>query len=137
MLVSNNSSLKMQVRLDLLFDDGSEKHTEIKVGDKLVITYRRNYQKHENVGVVRDITIRSMMNNTAFIRRDNSKICLYLDFSDQYDSEVVCINTDDILDCDVIGEFDDVPEVIGKPFNVNGISAVDFAGVGIARIFDN
>ena len=115
MLVSNNSSLKMQVRLDLLFDDGSEKHPEIKVGDKLVITYRRNYQKHENVGVVRDITIRSMMNNTAFIRRDNSKICLYLDFSDQYDSEVVCINTDDILDCDVIGEFDDVPEVIGKP----------------------
>ena len=99
MLLNNLSKLILQIELNLVFDDNTKKTGIVKVGDTVKITYRRDYEKHEGIGVIRQITtaLNSKNSKNLFINPT-----ILVDFSKNYESQKVRIPVEDILDFEIL-----------------------------------
>lgn len=108
MLLRNESKLSFSVDINLIFDDGTEKHFPLSIGDKLNIVYRHNGDKISREGKLIDIL--PLFKSTLFNKFQecfchynmNPIAILRIDFSKEYGSDVKDIRIDDIIDIDVI-----------------------------------
>jgi len=116
MLLKNEIKPVHALAMHLYFDDGSEKIDTVREGDILSIEYRREFKKLKGTGKVVKIA------NIYYPGSENISAVLTMDFADKYESTIIKIPTEDILDFDKI--------VVRKPNSAR----IGHANIGGSRL---
>lgn len=91
MLIRNHCDIIISLKVDLYYDDGSEKHVNLNKNDKVIISYRHNGKKKTISGKIINIRIVSEIDRKPYG-------ILYIDFSEDFQSRQERIATYDIID---------------------------------------
>lgn len=127
MLLRNESAIKFYVEINLYFDDGTEKHFNLNVGDTIKVTHRRDGFVRIDTGKL--IRIDSLEKRNLYKELNEDCFChfnmnpiavLNIDTSKQYESEVERIIISDLIDVEIL----DTKAVPNKIANVNNIENV-------------
>ena len=123
MLLRNCCHVVECLKVDLYFDDDSEKHITICEKDIIHIVWNNNGRKDIIRGKVKQI------NSTRDYLVDNKESSyIIVDGSDIYNGKTVKIRFDHILDCEMIEKFDEnliVKTVCNKEEAINRLKLVD------------
>ena len=123
MLLRNCCHVVECLKVDLYFDDDSEKHITICEKDIVHIVWNNNGRKDVIRGKVKQI------NSTRDYLVDNKESSyIIVDGSDIYNGKTVKIRFDHILDCEMIEKFDEnliVKTVCNKEEAINRLKLVD------------
>lgn len=108
LLLESNIKLDYTLNIDLYFDDKTEKHHTIKVGDNIIIMYSNNGEKLIKTGVVKSIipiniydAIGDCSYGCSCCNVCKSTAMIRLDASNNHQSDVVDILAGSILDIDI------------------------------------
>ena len=107
MLLRNESILTYGCIINLYYDDDTELHTELKLGDMIDVLYNYNGIRTKCVGKLVNINpifrTTPAKVNPCFCHYDDSSIAqLVIDVSGKYKSEVRLVNIDSLLDLKVL-----------------------------------
>lgn len=123
MLLKNCCHIVEQLKVDLYFDDNTEKHLMLSEKDIVRIVYNNNGRRDTIVGKVTKI---QGYKDHHTNNREHSY--LVIDGSDVYRGQVAKIRFDYILDCEIIEKFDEnliVKTVTNQDEAINKIKLVD------------
>ena len=123
MLLKNNCQIVEQLKVDLYFDDNSEKHLMLGEKDIVRMTYNNNGRRDTILGKITQIR------GYRDYHSDNREYSyLVIDGSDIYRGQVAKIRFDYILDCEIVEKFDEnliVKTVTNDKEAINKIKIVD------------
>ena len=123
MLLKNCCHIVEQLKVNLYFDDNTEKHLMLSEKDIVRIVYNNNGRRDTIVGKVTKIQ------GYKDYHTDNREYSyLVIDGSDVYRGQVAKIRFDYILDCEIIEKFDEnliVKTVTNQDEAINKIKLVD------------
>ena len=123
MLLRNCCHVIESVKINLYFDDNSEKHMIINEKDIVRIVWNNNGRKDTIRGKVKQIK-----SNKNYLADNKESSYIIVDGSDVYKGIVAKIRFDHILDCDMIEKFDEdllVKTVCNNKEAVNKIKLID------------
>ena len=123
MLLRNCCHVIESVKINLYFDDNSEKHMIINEKDIVRIVWNNNGRKDTIRGKVTQIK-----SNKNYLVDNKESSYIIVDGSDVYKGIVAKIRFDHILDCDMIEKFDEdllVKTVCNRKEAVNKIKLID------------
>ena len=123
MLLRNCCHIIESVKINLYFDDNSEKHMVINEKDIVRIVWNNNGRKDTIRGKVKQIK-----SNKNYLTDNKESSYIIVDGSDVYKGIVAKIRFDHILDCDMIEKFDEdllIKTVCNNKEAVNKIKLVD------------
>lgn len=123
MLLRNCCHIIESVKINLYFDDNSEKHMIINEKDIVRIVWNNNGRKDTIRGKVKQIK-----SNKNYLTDNKESSYIIVDGSDVYKGIVAKIRFDHILDCDMIEKFDEdllIKTVCNNKEAVNKIKLVD------------
>lgn len=105
MLISNKSKVLKTLHLELYYDDGTEKKTDLKEGQEIYLVFRRNHKVNVEYGKVEKIIERyfnRLANNMDGETTPHSESAIVFDMSKQYDSNKYTIPITDIIDFELV-----------------------------------
>ena len=122
MLLKNCCHVVQSLKVNLYFDDDTEKHLIINEKDIVRVVYNNNGMKSTIQGKVTKIK-----SEDYHVDRKGASYII-IDGSDVYEGNCARIRFDHILDCDIIEKFDEqlfVKTVSDKTQSINKIKLVD------------
>ena len=123
MLLKNCCQIVEQLKVDLYFDDNTEKHLMLSEKDIVRMVYNNNGRRDTIVGKITKIQA-----NREYHADNREYSYLVIDGSDVYRGQVAKIRFDYILDCEIIEKFDEnliVKTVTNQDEAINKIKLVD------------
>lgn len=109
LLLESNIKLDYILKIDLYFDDKTEKHVSLKNGDTVTITFRCNGDKIIKTGVIKSIIPVNVYSNIGDCNYgcNSCEACkcsamIELDSSKNHQSDINSILSGSILDIDII-----------------------------------
>lgn len=124
LLRQNDSKVTYSCEINLYFEDGSEKHLEIKEANKINVVYKQDAETHIDTGIISKIIPISVSQDCAYgcaCSSCTSNAIIVLDVSKDYNSEVKKIRISDILDIDIIDTYETT--IKANPNNLKDIIA--------------
>ena len=132
LLLYNKINIHTEIELMLKFADCSEKTANLKVGDRIKLTYRKDFCPLTKSGIIKEINIR--VNCNGEIQSELSPYLL-MDFSTQYNSDLERICVNDIIDFEMIYPTGATPIATNTIWNVetsmhDGMDAPCYGNLG-------
>lgn len=111
MLMNNKCSAVTSIKVELTFDDGSQKERVIGVGDLIYVEYNANGLRNRTEGRVL---------NVSAVGTDPKSWYIIVDGSDDFDSKKVRFSPASILDCEIIRKADTL-NIVQTPIGYEGV----------------
>lgn len=99
LLLYNKVKVHTEIELMLKFADCSEKTAMLKVGDRVKLTYRKDFCPVTKTGMIKEISVR--VNCKGEVQNELSPYLL-MDFSEQYESNLERLSVNDIINFELI-----------------------------------